>query len=208
MPRQMRSFSTSTSSTMRLDALALAVKRERVLARDAPGDVGHVDHAVDVAVEADEQAELGGVLDFALDGRADRVLVGEGLPRIGLRLLEAERDAALLLVDLEHHHVDFLLVETILPGWTFFLVQLISETWTRPSMPGSSSTNAPYSVMLVTRPLNSPPTGYLAAAPSHGSLSSCFMPRLMRCVSRLMRMICTFTVSPMPSTSLGWLTRL
>ena len=43
-------------------------------------------------------------------------------------------------------------VETILPGWTFFLVQLISETWTRPSMPGSSSTNAPYSVMLVTRP--------------------------------------------------------
>ena len=27
-------------------------------------------------------------------------------------------------------------VETILPGWTFFLVQLISETWTRPSMPG------------------------------------------------------------------------
>ena len=35
------------------------------------------------------------------------------------------------------------LVETILPGWTFFLVQLISETWIRPSTPGSSSTNAP-----------------------------------------------------------------
>ncbi len=35
------------------------------------------------------------------------------------------------------------LVETILPGWTFFLVQLISETWTRPSTPGSSSTKAP-----------------------------------------------------------------
>ena len=29
-------------------------------------------------------------------------------------------------------------VLTILPGWTFFLVQLISETWTRPSMPASS----------------------------------------------------------------------
>ncbi len=27
-------------------------------------------------------------------------------------------------------------VETILPGWTFFLVQDISETWTRPSTPG------------------------------------------------------------------------
>ena len=35
------------------------------------------------------------------------------------------------------------LVETILPGWTFFLVQDISETWTRPSTPGSSSTKAP-----------------------------------------------------------------
>ena len=34
-------------------------------------------------------------------------------------------------------------VETILPGWTFFLVHDISETWIRPSMPGSSSTKAP-----------------------------------------------------------------
>ena len=35
------------------------------------------------------------------------------------------------------------LVETILPGWTFFFTQLISETWTRPSMPFSNSTKAP-----------------------------------------------------------------
>src|SRR5579864_8476240 len=34
-------------------------------------------------------------------------------------------------------------VETILPGCTFFLVHDISETWIRPSMPGSSSTKAP-----------------------------------------------------------------
>ena len=34
-------------------------------------------------------------------------------------------------------------VETILPGWTFFFVQDISETWIRPSIPGSSSTKAP-----------------------------------------------------------------
>src|SRR3954470_20337069 len=100
------------------------------------------------------------------------------------------------------------LVLTILPGCTFFLVQLISDTWTSPSMPGSSSTKAPYSVMLVTRPRNVLPTAYLVDAPSHGSLSSCFMPSEMRCVSLLMRMICTFTVSPMPSTSDGWLTRL
>ncbi len=82
MPRLMRSFSTSTSSTMALTVFALAVKRQRVLARDAPGDVRHVDHAVDVAVEADEQAEFGGVLDFAFDVGANRVLLGEGFPRI------------------------------------------------------------------------------------------------------------------------------
>ena len=33
--------------------------------------------------------------------------------------------------------------ETIFDGATFLLVQSISETWTRPSMPGSISTNAP-----------------------------------------------------------------
>ena len=93
---------------LRLDRLALAVKLQRLLARHAPGDVRHVDHAVDVALEADEQAELGRVLDFALDRRADRVRVGEGLPRVRLGLLEAERNPALLLVDLEHLDVDFL----------------------------------------------------------------------------------------------------
>src|SRR3546814_11361211 len=85
----------------RFDGLALAMQVERVLARNAPGDVGHVDHAVHIAVEPDEQAELGRVLDLDLDGRADRVLLGEGLPRIPMRLLEAQRDTALTLLDPE-----------------------------------------------------------------------------------------------------------
>src|SRR4029079_7473910 len=68
----------------------------------------HVDHAVDVALEADEQAELGRILDFALDLAADPVGSREGLPRVRLSLLEAKADAALLLVHLEYLHVDFL----------------------------------------------------------------------------------------------------
>ena len=32
---------------------------------------------------------------------------------------------------------------TTLVGWMFLLVQSISDTWTRPSMPDSISTNAP-----------------------------------------------------------------
>src|SRR5690606_7053783 len=67
-----------------------------------------VDHAVHVVVEADEQAELGLDLDLALDNRARRMVAREGFPRVLERLLEAERDAALLRVDLEHDDLDFL----------------------------------------------------------------------------------------------------
>ena len=93
---------------LRLDLVAAIVVLDRLLARTVPVEVGEVDHAVDVAVEADEQAELGLVLDLALDRRADRILRGEGLPRIGERLLEAERDAPLHRIDLEDHHLDLL----------------------------------------------------------------------------------------------------
>ena len=44
--------------------------------------------------------------------------------------------------------------------WTR-LVQLMSEMWIRPSMPGSISTNAPKRVRLRTLPLMRVPTGYL-----------------------------------------------
>ena len=67
-----------------------------------------MDHPVDIAVEADEEAELGLVLDLALDSRADRMLLGEGFPRVLQRLLEAKRNAALGGVDLEHLNLDFL----------------------------------------------------------------------------------------------------
>src|SRR6185437_15241447 len=82
-----------------LDHVATVVALERILARLAVVEVGEVHHAVDIAVEADEQAELGLVLDLALDDRPDRELLGEGFPRIGERLLEAERDAALVGID-------------------------------------------------------------------------------------------------------------
>ena len=38
--------------------------------------VGHVDHAVEVVAEIDEQAELGDVLDLALDLAVDRMVLG------------------------------------------------------------------------------------------------------------------------------------
>ena len=88
--------------------VALLELVDDLLARTVPVEIRQVDHAVDVVLEADEQTELGLVLDLALDGRADRVLLGEGLPRVLKRLLQAERDAALHLIDLEDHDLDLL----------------------------------------------------------------------------------------------------
>src|SRR3546814_3805598 len=48
-----------------LDDFTLAMEVKRVFAGDSPCDVRHVDHAIDVAVETNEQAEFSGVLDFA-----------------------------------------------------------------------------------------------------------------------------------------------
>src|SRR6267154_2158395 len=67
-----------------------------------------MDHAVDVAFEAKEQAELGLVLDLALDGRADREFFDENFPGIAHGLLEAERNPALDRIDFENLHFDFL----------------------------------------------------------------------------------------------------
>ena len=78
-------------------------------------------HAVDVVVETDEQAELGDVLDLALDGAAGRMALLEGLPGIAEALLEAERDAALLGIDLEHHHLDLLAGRDDLAGMDVLL---------------------------------------------------------------------------------------
>ena len=64
--------------------------------------------AVDVARQADEDAEVGDRLDLTRDLVAAVVVLGELLPRVGLALLEAEGDAATLLVDVEHHDLDFL----------------------------------------------------------------------------------------------------
>src|SRR5437763_8713131 len=91
-----------------LDDLALAVVVHRLLSRPAPVDVGPVHHAVDIAGQPDEEAELGDVAHLALDRVADRVLLDEGVPRIRHHLLQAEADAALLRVDIEHHHLDLL----------------------------------------------------------------------------------------------------
>src|SRR5215813_13715758 len=91
-----------------LDLVALLVLLDHLLARPLPVEVGEMDHAVDVAVEAEEQPELGLVLDLALEHGAGRILLDEALPRIAHGLLEPERDAPLDRIDLEDLHLHLL----------------------------------------------------------------------------------------------------
>src|SRR5690606_24580199 len=65
-----------------------------------------VDQAVDSTLQADEHAEVGDRLDLAGDLVALLVDRGEGLPRVAGDLLDAQRDAAALLVHVQDHDLD------------------------------------------------------------------------------------------------------
>ena len=69
-----------------------------------PGNVGDVDEAVDAVLDADEHAELGDVLDGALQDGAFGVLLGHEFPGIGTDLLHAEADALLVSVNAQDDH--------------------------------------------------------------------------------------------------------
>ena len=109
----------------------------------APRHVGDVDEAVDFLLDLDEGAELGEVAHLAVDLRADRVLVGQVVPRVALDLLQAERNAPRRGVD------ESTIASTVSPTFRIFegcltrLLHDISLTWIRPSTPASSSMNAP-----------------------------------------------------------------
>src|SRR6202167_5609862 len=55
-----------------LDHVALLEVVDHLLARKLPVEIGQMDHAVDVALESEEQAELGLVFDLASARRSDR----------------------------------------------------------------------------------------------------------------------------------------
>jgi hypothetical protein len=105
---------------LRLDGLALAVKL-RASSPDTPQAMS--DMWTIPSTSPSSPTNRPNSVEFLTSPSTvepDRMRFGEGLPRVRLGLLEAERNPALLLVDLEHLHVDFLRSETILPGWTFF----------------------------------------------------------------------------------------
>ena len=91
-----------------LDHLAFLVFGQGVFAGFVPRKVRQVGHAVDFARQADEQPELGDVLDFAFHFRTHGVLGHEGFPGVVAALLEAEADAAFFRIRIQHDDFHFL----------------------------------------------------------------------------------------------------
>ncbi len=119
---------------------------------------------------------------------------GERFPRIGLSLLETQRDAALFLIDLEDDHIDFLRrrhdlarMDVLLgPGHFRHVDQAFDARLQLDERTVLGDVRDAARQLRADR--------VLGAGAIHGSLSSCFMPSEMRCVSLLMRMIWTRTV--------------
>src|SRR3954469_7967054 len=73
-----------------------------------PAHVAHVQQAVDPFLDLDERAVVRQIANAAFHQRADWVAVGDLVPRVRLRLLHAERDLLLVLVDIEDLNLDLL----------------------------------------------------------------------------------------------------
>ena len=86
--------------------------------------------------------------------------------------------------------------------------QEISETWTKPSTPSATSTNAPKSSRLTTLPFTTSPTSWLFTNESNGLSSNCLRPREILFFSWFNFNILTSILSPTLSTSDGTSTLL
>jgi hypothetical protein len=90
----------------RLDVVADRHDLRRMLDPLGPGHLGDVDQALDARLELDEGAVFGERHDLAADPLADRVAHGGVDPRVRLDLLEAERHALRLGVELQDLHLE------------------------------------------------------------------------------------------------------
>ena len=71
-----------------------------------PGEIGDVNKPVDAVLDTDKHAEIGNILDLALDNRAHRVTLHHQIPGVGLQLLHTQGNALGVGFDIEHHHLD------------------------------------------------------------------------------------------------------
>ena len=126
-----------------------------------PREIRDVNQAVDSLFDPDERPELRDVPDLPLDARSNRVAPGDRVPGFGSACFIPREIRLLFGSTLRTTASTKSATLTSFDGWRTLWVQDISETWTSPSIPGSSSTKAPYSARLTTFPRTRLPTGYL-----------------------------------------------
>src|SRR3990167_3272820 len=96
--------------------LALLVVTNCGFASFVPRQVRQVNQAVDAGSQAHEHAEVGDRLDRTLHAVAALRVLCEFLPWVGLALLHAQADTALVFVDFEDHDFDFVAQRNQLGG--------------------------------------------------------------------------------------------
>jgi hypothetical protein len=128
----------------------------------------NVDQSFDAFIDSNEHTEIRHAGDLAFDLRADWMAIGDHLPWIGGHLLDARGEAFVLDVDAEDFGFDDITFFNSSDGCLIFLLQCRSEICTSPSMPSSMPTKIPNSVMFLTGPLTTLPTGYFSLAASQG----------------------------------------
>lgn len=109
----------------------------------SPADIGDMDETVDAVFDADEEAEIGDIANFAFNDGADRIFFLEDFPGIGFGLFHAEANFLRIGIEAEDDDIDDIADIDHTAGVLTRFVQLISLIWMRPSMPSSSSTKAP-----------------------------------------------------------------
>ncbi len=85
-----------------IDLVARLDQLGGVLEALGPGHLREVNQAFDALLQLDKRAVVGDRKNAAMDVRADRVTLGGVEPGIGRQLLEAQRNALLIFVELEH----------------------------------------------------------------------------------------------------------
>jgi hypothetical protein len=145
------------------------VRSARAVARTVPAELGAADKRRHVRIRdlhfdpgirhGDHLAGDDGALADARHGLGVRV-AGD--------LLDAERDALLLHIDVEHLGLHHLALLVVLDGCSPGRFQSRSERWTMPSTSPSRPRNRPNSVLFLTSPSTCEPTGCFSANSSHG----------------------------------------
>src|SRR5262249_13869994 len=74
----------------------------------SPAQIAHVDQPVDSVFDLDKRAEISQVADTPFHCGADGIFLMQTLPGVGFKLLQAQRDAPLARIDVEHHAFDFI----------------------------------------------------------------------------------------------------